>query len=75
MSLEFTIQTEMGEFKSTETGNLQFGRGYQSTLTAHFVFRRYQKPNARFKNGNEWIFVWSGCKNQKLLNENQKEEQ
>ena len=40
------IQTEMGEFKPTETGNLQFGRGYQSTLTAHFVFGRYQKPNA-----------------------------
>ena len=70
MSLLYTFQTEMGEFKPTETGNLQFGRGYQSTLTAHFVFRRCQKPNARFKNGNEWIFVWSGCANQKLLNEN-----
>ena len=51
MSLKFTIQTEMGEFKPTETRNLQFGRGYQSTLTAHFVFQGYQKPNARFKNG------------------------
>ena len=71
----FTIRTEMGEFKPTETGNLQFGRGYQSTLTAHFEFRRYQKRNARFKNRNEWIFVWSGCTNQKLLNENLKEEQ
>ena len=66
----FTIQTEMGEFKPTETGNLQFGRGYQSTLTAHFVFRVYQKPNARFKNENEWMFVWSGRTTQKLLNGN-----
>ena len=71
----FTIRTEMGEFKPTETRNLQFGRGYQSTLTAHFVFQGYQKPNARFKNGNEWNFVWSGCTNQKLLNENLMEEQ
>ena len=75
MSLEFTIQTEMGEFKPTETGILQFGRGYQSTVTAYFVFRGYQNPNARFKNGNEWIFVWSGCTNQKLLNEKLMEEQ
>ena len=70
MSLMFTIQTDIGEIKPTETETFQFGRAYQSTITAHFVFRRNQKPNARFKNGNEWIFVWSLCTNRKLLSEN-----
>ena len=61
----------MGEIKPTETGNLQFGRGYQSTLTAHFVFRRYQKPNAsKIQKRKRMLSALSGCANQKLLNEN-----
>ena len=36
----FTIQTEMGEIKPTETEILQLGRGYRSTLIYHFGISR-----------------------------------